>query len=295
MAINIDGVIAYMNSLMAKRVRYSMTGSRTGADGTADCSGAIYKSLIENGASKASWVLNTDSMHSWLESNGFVLVAQNTEWNMERGDIIIFGLRNYSGGAAGHIVIAIDGTNVIHCNYGANGVSVNNENTLPYYMGFYVYRLKGVQKPGSIVDPTPKFVRVKKSAKAYGRSSQQRLIPTVARGMAFGVLQAVKVGYDTRISHEYLIECQGKREWVISTDVEKVDKCDPQVIILKKTATHYSKSSQKRPIDSKAKGKKYTVLEVMPINEANSKWQYLIKPQGAKQNEWVLEQDIVPA
>lgn len=153
--------------------------------------------------------------------------------------------------------------------------------------------------PTPSLAPSPgsnaKYVRIKKSARAYGKSSQGRLIPTGARGMAFTVLQTVKVAYDKRIPYEYLIEYQGKREWVISTDVEAAAKFDPQVIVLKKTATHYSKSSQKRVIDAKAKGRKYTVLEVMPISEANSKWQYLIHPEGSKQNEWVLEQDITPA
>ncbi|MDQ6113110.1 peptidoglycan amidohydrolase family protein [Enterococcus gallinarum] len=43
-----------------------MSDSRTGTDGTADCSRAIYVCLRKAGASNAGWVLNTDSMHSWL-------------------------------------------------------------------------------------------------------------------------------------------------------------------------------------------------------------------------------------
>jgi len=140
MAVNIETAINNMYTLMNKGVTYSMYGSRTGSDGTADCSGAIYDSLRKGGATNAGWVLNTDSMHDWLVTNGFTMIAFNASWTMQRGDIIIFGYKGSSGGAAGHVVMATDGTNVIHCNYSANGVSVNNENTLPYSMGWYVYR-----------------------------------------------------------------------------------------------------------------------------------------------------------
>lgn len=150
--VNIDTTIGNMYELMRRATRYSMYGSRIGSDGTADCSGALYDSLRKGGASNAGWILNTDSMHAWLVQNGFKLIAQNQSWSMKRGDVIIFGLRGSSGGAAGHVVIAIDGSNVIHCNYSANGVSVNNENTLPYSMGFYVYRLESGSSP-AVVPP----------------------------------------------------------------------------------------------------------------------------------------------
>lgn len=135
-----EKAIDYMYGLMSKKIKYSMTGSRTGKDGTGDCSGTLYQGLLNAGLPSAGWVLNTDSFHAWLTKNGYKLIAANKTWNMQRGDIIIFGKKGASGGAAGHIVIAVDGTNVIHCNYNANGVSVNNENTLPYNMGWYVYR-----------------------------------------------------------------------------------------------------------------------------------------------------------
>lgn len=154
MAVNIETAINNMYDLMRRATRYSMYGSRIGTDGTADCSGAIYDSLRKGGATNAGWVLNTDSMHAWLVQNGFKLVAQNQSWAMKRGDVIIFGLRGSSGGTAGHIVIAIDGTNVIHCNYSANGVSVNNENTLPYSMGYYVYRLESGSS-SAVIPPQP--------------------------------------------------------------------------------------------------------------------------------------------
>lgn len=151
MAVNIEVAINNMYSLMNKGTKYSMYGSRIGTDGTADCSGAIYDSLRKGGASNAGWILNTDSMHDWLIKNGFSLIVFNKEWSMQRGDIIIFGYKGSSGGAAGHIVMATDTQNVIHCNYSANGVSVNSETGMPYSMGWYVYRLVG----GSTSNATP--------------------------------------------------------------------------------------------------------------------------------------------
>ena len=145
MAINLDTAIDYMYGLKAKNIRYSMKYSRTGADGTGDCSGTIYAGLRKAGATNAGWVLNTDSMHDWLLKNGFRLIAHNKEWNAKRGDIAIFGEKGKSGGVAGHVVIFINNTQIIHCTWksdSVNGVFVENEATAcPYSMGWYVYRL----------------------------------------------------------------------------------------------------------------------------------------------------------
>ena len=143
--ININAAIDYMYGLRARNIRYSMDYSRTGADGTGDCSGTLYAALRKAGATNAGWVLNTDSMHDWLLKNGFRLIAHNKEWTAKRGDIAIFGEKGKSGGAAGHVVIFISNTQIIHCTWksdAVNGVFVENEATAcPYSMGWYVYRL----------------------------------------------------------------------------------------------------------------------------------------------------------
>lgn len=64
--MNQIGINLEMEQLRNQGVRYSMSDSRTGTDGTADCSRAIYVCLRKAGASNAGWVLNTDSTHSWL-------------------------------------------------------------------------------------------------------------------------------------------------------------------------------------------------------------------------------------
>lgn len=147
MGINLELAIKHMYDLRTKKVTYSMTGSRTGVDGTADCSGAIYAALVKGGGPTLKYPFSTESEHDYLLKNGFELIAFNKSWNMQRGDIGVLGIKGQSAFAGGHTFMAIDGTNVIHCNYDHNGVTVNNENTMPYSMGFYIYRQKGGSKP----------------------------------------------------------------------------------------------------------------------------------------------------
>ena len=154
--IDMDTAIDYMYQLKNRGITYSMSGSRIGTDGTADCSGAVYISLVKGGAKPHSYPVNTESEHAWLIANDFELIAFNKSWNMQRGDVLIFGLKGQSAGAGGHTAIAIDNNNVIHCNYAHNGVTVNPETTMPYSMGWYVYRYKGAKpNPQPQAKPQP--------------------------------------------------------------------------------------------------------------------------------------------
>ena len=148
MAVNIEKAIDYMYELKSKGITYSMTGSRTGEDGTGDCSGTIYTGLRKGGATNAGWVLNTDSMHTWLEKNRFKLIADNETWDAKRGDITIFGKRGSSGGTAGHVVLWISNSQYIHCtwkNYQDHGIRVDyDKNNMGLYnMMYYTYRIDG--------------------------------------------------------------------------------------------------------------------------------------------------------
>lgn len=192
--IDMDKAINYMYQLKNRGITYSMNGSRIGTDGTADCSGAVYISLVKGGAKPHSYPVNTESEHAWLIANGFELIAFNKSWNMQRGDVLIFGLKGQSAGAGGHTAIAVDHNNVIHCNYAHNGVTVNPESTMPYSMGFYVYRYKGATQQSTqqakpqpqptginwiaekwhFVTNTPIYLRTAPSTKA----SQIALLPT---------------------------------------------------------------------------------------------------------------------
>ncbi len=134
---------------------YSMFGSRTGTDGTADCSGFVYRCVQAGGGKGYPFVPSTETLHDYLKKNGFALISENREWNMRAGDIVIWGKKGQSAGAGGHTGICLDGQNWVECTAYRNlGVTIQNHdarwamNGGPY---FYVYRLSGESKP----TPTP--------------------------------------------------------------------------------------------------------------------------------------------
>ena len=141
MTINTETAIAWMSARKGQ-VSYSME-YRDGED-SYDCSSSIYYALRSGGASSAGWAVNTEYEHQWLIDNGYTLIAENTPWDAQRGDIFIWGRRGYSSGAGGHTGIFIDENNIIHCNYRFDGITVNDHDDIWLYAGrpyFYVYRL----------------------------------------------------------------------------------------------------------------------------------------------------------
>lgn len=141
MAINIENAIAWMRARQGQ-VSYSME-DRDGPD-SYDCSSSVYYALRSAGASSAGWAVNTEYEHDWLIKNGYELIAENQEWDAQRGDIFIWGKRGASAGAFGHTGMFIDPDNIIHCNYAYNGISINNHDERWLYAGqpyFYIYRL----------------------------------------------------------------------------------------------------------------------------------------------------------
>lgn len=161
MSFNADVAIQHMKDLRARGITYSMDGSRTGTDGTADCSGAVYASLVAAGMPAMSYVPNTDSMHAWLQSNGWQLLSVNNEWNAQKGDVIIWGLRGASSGGAGHTGIMMDHDNFINCSWRSdsnNGVMIDNYDSYWERVGqpfFYVYRYVGGDQTSFAAKPAP--------------------------------------------------------------------------------------------------------------------------------------------
>ncbi|MGM0341668.1 phage tail tip lysozyme [Enterococcus sp. AZ007] len=149
MTVNMQTAISHMRALMGKGVRYSQGGSRTGADNTADCSGAVYASLNASGANL--FVGNTDSMFRDLPKLGF----SKTNPPYAYGDIFVWGIEGQSGGNAGHTGIFLDKDNVIHCNFTANGVSIDNYAAIHSYSNppATVFRLAG-QSGEPVTEPT---------------------------------------------------------------------------------------------------------------------------------------------
>lgn len=160
MTVSIDGTIKYMQQ-MRGRVIYSMNGSRSGADGTADCSGAVVTALCSGGKAQPTktWIYNTEYMHDWIKSIGYVLIAENHSFNPQRGDVFIWGRRGRSSGGFGHTGIFVDTGHIIHCNYHDNGV--NTTEYMDRWLGagrpyYYIYRYggKAVSGVGSNYSPT---------------------------------------------------------------------------------------------------------------------------------------------
>lgn len=155
MSIDMQKVINYMVELKNRGIKYSMTGSRDGSDGTGDCSGTLVRGMEKAGL-PIGWLYNTDSMHAWLRKNGFKAVFEGYgNYTPKKGDIFVWGKEGQSGGAFGHTGIFYDDNeNIIHCNYGYNGVTINNVDVIwnangqPYY---YIYRQTGSSNP----TPTP--------------------------------------------------------------------------------------------------------------------------------------------
>lgn len=135
------------------KVTYSMS-SRNGPS-SFDCSSAVYYSLVQAGYFPAGiWIGNTDSLYGDLEKRGWVSLPRDSNGNIaaQRGDIFIWGKRGASGGAYGHTGVFVDADNIIHCNYGYNGITVNNHDYIWAINGgpdYAIYRYVGTPAPST--------------------------------------------------------------------------------------------------------------------------------------------------
>ncbi|MGC6569679.1 peptidoglycan amidohydrolase family protein [Streptococcus sp. VTCC 12886] len=143
MALNMEQAIAWMEARRGK-VTYSMD-YRNGPN-SYDCSSAVYYALLSAGAISAGWAVNTEYEHDWLLKNGFKLIAENSVFAAQRGDIFIWGKRGQSAGAGGHTGIFVDSNNIIHCNWARNGITVDGYLDIARSSGskyYYIYRPSG--------------------------------------------------------------------------------------------------------------------------------------------------------
>lgn len=162
---NINAMIKWMSERLGK-VTYSMA-NRLGPS-SYDCSSAVYNALIAGGFLKAGSMGNTETLFNDLENSGWEQVKPvNGNYPAKRGDIFIWGTRGQTLGAAGHTGIFVDDNdNIIHCNFGFDGISINDHD---YIWGFNgcpgitIYRYTGNSsgkpdpKPNTPkpVDPVP--------------------------------------------------------------------------------------------------------------------------------------------
>lgn len=88
------------------KLTYSMYGSRTGADGTADCSGSMTQAVWSSGGSRPSHIYSTLDLGSYLLQNGYYVAGRGRGvQDVQYGDIVIWGNPGASAGGAGHTVI----------------------------------------------------------------------------------------------------------------------------------------------------------------------------------------------
>lgn len=136
-----EAAIAWFNDHKGK-VTYSMAfrrGPNPAGGESYDCSSAIYYSLIQAGIFPSTINIgNTDSLFNDLPRHGFHLVPADKAGNVatKRGDIFIWGIKGQSTGGAGHTGIFINENDIIHCNYGYNGITINNHDQIAGWNGW---------------------------------------------------------------------------------------------------------------------------------------------------------------
>lgn len=153
---NIENMIKWMTDRKGT-VTYSMN-ARLGPN-SYDCSSAVYFALISGGFFTSGMIGNTDTLFSHLEKTGWMQVQEDASGNYpaKKGDIFIWGNRGASGGAAGHTGIFLDDQDqIIHCNYGYNGITVNDHDTIWEINGCPTLTVYRYGKPGnSQIKPQP--------------------------------------------------------------------------------------------------------------------------------------------
>lgn len=175
MTVDMNQAIAW-GLTQVGRITYSMYGSRYCTDGTCDCSGFVYRMIREGGGSNYGYIPSTETLHDYLRKNGFQLISENRDWNMQKGDVVIWGKKGYSAGIGGHTGICIDNQKWLECTaYHALGVTIQHHddrlisNGRPY---FYVYRLK---------NRTPSKPKPKPKPKTHDQLVAESPVKTVGR------------------------------------------------------------------------------------------------------------------
>ena len=155
MSINIETGLAVVQRFV-NNCYYSMEGSRYYTDGTCDCSGSVYRILRESGGFNYGYIPSTETLHDYLLKLGYEKIAENSDFPMQRGDVIIWGKKGYSAGSGGHTGVALDNQNWIECTGWKMTTIIANHDQRWVMAGcpyFYAYRLKN--QGGNTLKPNP--------------------------------------------------------------------------------------------------------------------------------------------
>lgn len=121
---DIDCVMQWMFDAKNKRMTYNMGRGRV-TEKSADCSSAVFRSLIYGGFLKSdAYVGNTETLFS-MGDKGEVMYEIGPD-EIDYGDIFVAGVPGKSLGEGGHtgFILNKNEDTIIHMNYSGNGVSI---------------------------------------------------------------------------------------------------------------------------------------------------------------------------
>lgn len=121
---NIDYVMEWMFDAKNSGMTYNM-GSARGTEKAADCSSAVFRSLIYGGFLKSdAYIGNTETLFS-MGAKGEIMY-EISPGEIDYGDIFVAGVPGKSLGEGGHtgFILNKNQDTIIHMNYAGNGVTV---------------------------------------------------------------------------------------------------------------------------------------------------------------------------
>lgn len=121
---NIDSIMDWMFNAKNKGMTYDM-GAGRGTEKSADCSSAVFRSLIYGGFLKSNaYIGNTETLFS-MGANGSIMYEISPS-EIDYGDIFVSGVPGKSLGDGGHtgFILNKNQDTIIHMNYSGNGVTI---------------------------------------------------------------------------------------------------------------------------------------------------------------------------
>ncbi|MBS4462293.1 glucosaminidase domain-containing protein [Aerococcaceae bacterium zg-B36] len=101
------------------KVTYSM--ERRNGPNSYDCSSAVYSALIYAGIlPRNTWLGNTETLYA-LEGKLLIPISRS---EIRKGDLFVSGVKGNSLGSGGHTGMVYSSTQIIHCNYYDNGITI---------------------------------------------------------------------------------------------------------------------------------------------------------------------------
>lgn len=197
MAVDNNKVISWFENHKG-RLTYSMTGSRNGADGTADCSGSITQAIFEAGGLPYDYLYSTVTLASYFEKNGYKCISRNQDFDSKKGDMILMSWgadMASSGGAGGHVGTMKDEVTFISTDYSTNGqtgTAVSEHNWNEYYAlnkPTYIEVWRNTNSPAPTPTPSTKAIDTLKNKYNGGFTIAKikvDVIKNVNGGMQFG-------------------------------------------------------------------------------------------------------------